>query len=333
MIELSYSDAVFSKAYSILDERRMKAERKAEDMRLEIYDKIPRTEEIEKELQSISINAARAALSGGNAKELILMLKSKSDELRRELKSLITAAGYSEDALEVHYTCPECQDRGTVELNNTKTVFCQCFLDLLKECACHEVSSLSPLNLSKFEDFDLSYYSDEDTPEGVNPRRRMTQIFNYCKAYAKNFRPDTRSILMRGATGLGKTHLSLSIANELLNKGFSVAYVSAPDILFQLERAHFSYDYQQEEELLSTLSDCDLLIIDDLGTEFSTNYTNTQIYNIFNNRILRSKPVIINTNLTIKELESAYTQRFVSRIMGTCDKLDFVGKDIRPRKS
>lgn len=333
MMNLSYSEAVYSKAYRIMDERRSNAERRAEEIKEEIYEKIPRVKEIEKELQSISINAARAALSGGNAKELILMLKAKSDELRGELKKLIVAEGYAEDAMEVRYNCPVCSDKGMVEQNNVKTVFCQCFLDLLKECACDEVNNLSPLNLSKFEDFDLSYYSEEDTAEGVNPRRRMTQILNYCKAYAKNFKADTRSILMRGATGLGKTHLSLSIANELLEKGFSVAYVSAPDILFQLERAHFSYDYQQEEELLSTLTDCDLLIIDDLGTEFSTNYTNTQIYNIFNNRILRSKPVIINTNLTIKELESAYTQRFVSRIMGTCDKLDFVGKDIRPRKA
>ena len=112
-----------------------------------------------------------------------------------------------------------------------------------------------------------------------------------------------------------------------------MAYVSAPDILFQLERAHFSYEYDKEQTLISTLTDCDLLIIDDLGTEFATNYTNSQIYNIFNNRILRSKPVIINTNLTIKELENAYTQRFVSRVMGTCDKLDFVGRDIRPQKA
>ena len=137
---------------------------------------------------------------------------------------------------------------------------------------------------------------------------------------------------MRGATGLGKTHLSLSIANELLGRGYSVVYVSAPDILFQLEKAHFSYGYDSESDLISTLSECDLLIIDDLGTEFSTNFTVSQIYNIFNNRILRSKPVIINTNLTIKELENSYSQRFVSRVMGTCDKLDFVGRDIRPQK-
>ena len=331
MIKVSYSDAVYSKAYNILDTRRNRANIEAEERKREIYAKIPRVEELERELAACSLKAARAVFAGGDAKTLLNILSENSKTLRAEIELLLTEAGFTKDALEPHYSCPVCEDRGTVEVNN-KTITCQCFKDILRECACKEINNLSPLSLSTFDSFDLSYYPDTDTAEGVNPRRRMTQILNYCKAYANNFAPNNKSILMRGATGLGKTHLSLSIANELLGKGFSVAYVSAPDILFQLERAHFSYEYQQEQDILSTLSDCDLLIIDDLGTEFATNYTNSQVYNIFNNRILRSKPVIINTNLTIKELENAYTQRFVSRVMGTCDKLDFVGKDIRPRK-
>lgn len=332
MILVSYSDAVYSKAYSILDARRNRANSDADERKFKIYAEIPRAEAIERELSSCGVKAARAVFAGGDVKAQLKILADKSNELRCELEALLTSAGYDKNALEPAFTCPVCKDRGSVEQGN-KTVTCNCFKELLRECACQEVNSLSPLNLSTFDSFDLSYYPDSDNAEGVNPHRRMAQILNYCKAYAENFKADSRSILMRGATGLGKTHLSLSIANELLQKGFSVAYVSAPDILFQLERAHFSYEYAQEQDLLSTLFECDLLIIDDLGTEFATNYTNTQIYNIFNNRILRSKPVIINTNLTIKELEASYTQRFVSRVMGTCDKLDFVGRDIRPQKA
>ncbi len=328
---MSYSDAVYSKAYNILDSRRSRANLEAEARKTKIYAEIPRVEEIEKELSSCSIKAAKAVFAGSDARSQLEALAKKSTELREELRTLLTESGYSEDELEVKFTCSICEDRGTVEKDN-KTLTCQCFKELLRECACAEINSLSPLNLSTFESFSLSYYPDADTAEGVNPRRRMAQILNYCKSYANDFSGLSRSILMRGATGLGKTHLSLSIANDLLNKGFSVAYVSAPDILFQLERAHFSYEYTKEQDLITTLTECDLLIIDDLGTEFATNYTNSQIYNIFNNRILRSKPVIINTNLTIKELENAYTQRFVSRIMGSCDKLDFVGRDIRPQK-
>lgn len=329
---MSYSDAVYSKAYSILEARRNRALNEAEDRKNEIYSKLPRAEEIERELSALAINAARAAFAGADSKPILKLLSEKSKDLRTELEVLLIGAGFRPQDLEPEFTCPICEDKGSVEVNN-KTLSCQCFKELLKDCACNEVNSLSPLNLSTFESFDLSYYPQANTPEGVNPLRRMTRIFNYCKNYAENFAANSKSILMRGATGLGKTHLSLSIANELLKKGFSVAYVSAPDILFQLERAHFSYEYKEEQDLISTLTECDLLIIDDLGTEFATNYTNSQIYNIFNNRILRSKPVIINTNFTIKELENAYTQRFVSRIMGTCDKLDFVGKDIRPQKA
>lgn len=329
---MSYSDAVYSKAYSILDARRNRAVSDAEERKLKIYAEIPRVEAIERELSSCSVKAARAIFTGGDAKELLKNLADTSKSLRAELEALLLKAGYEKNAMEPHYTCPVCEDKGTVELNN-KTVSCNCFKELLKECACAEVNRLSPLKLSTFESFELSYYPDSEGADGVNPRRRMAQILNYCRAYANNFKADSKSLLMRGATGLGKTHLSLSIANELLAKGFSVAYVSAPDVLFQLERAHFSYEYDKEQDLISTLTECDLLIIDDLGTEFSTNYTNTQIYNIFNNRILRAKPVIINTNLTVKELESAYSQRFVSRVMGTCDKLDFVGRDIRPQKA
>ncbi|MBR3988895.1 MAG: ATP-binding protein [Clostridia bacterium] len=329
---MSYSDAVYSKAYGVLDARRNRAVAEAEERKLKIYSEIPRVEAIERELASCSVKAARAVFAGGDAKEHLTLLSEQSKGLRAELEALLINAGYDKKALEPHFTCPVCEDRGTIELNN-KTVTCNCFKELLKECACQEVNSLSPLNLSTFDTFELSYYPEAETADGVSPRRRMSQILNYCKAYANNFKADSKSLLMRGATGLGKTHLSLSIANELLNKGFSVAYVSAPDILFQLERAHFSYEYDKEQDLISTLTECDLLIIDDLGTEFATNYTNSQIYNIFNNRILRTKPVIINTNLTIKELENAYTQRFVSRVMGTCDKLDFVGRDIRPQKA
>lgn len=328
---MSYSDAVYSKAYSILEARRSQAQSNAQSRKQKIFAEIPRVEAIERELSSCGVKAAKAVFAGNDVKHELELLAERASELKAEAEALLLKAGYEKNALETKYTCSLCQDTGTVEKDN-KTLTCDCFKELLKECACAEINSLSPLKLSTFESFELSYYSDTDVSDGVNPRRRMGQIYNYCVSYAENFTPQSRSILMRGATGLGKTHLSLSIANELLNKGYSVAYASAPDILFKLEQAHFSYDYSKEQELTAALCDCDLLIIDDLGTEFSTAYTNSQIYNIFNNRVLRSKPVIINTNLTVKELENAYTQRFVSRVMGTCDKLDFIGRDIRPQK-
>ena len=134
---------------------------------------------------------------------------------------------------------------------------------------------------------------------------------------------------MRGATGLGKTHLSLAIANEVIQNGFGVIYVSAPMLLSTLEKSHFKYDYDTEEETINSLVTCDLLIIDDLGTEFQSSYSTSTIYNIFNSRLLNRKPTIMNTNLTLKDLEKSYSPRFVSRVMGNCAKIDFLGRDIR----
>ena len=137
---------------------------------------------------------------------------------------------------------------------------------------------------------------------------------------------------MRGETGLGKTHLSLAIANEVINKGYSVVYVSAPDILSKLEREHFSYNYASEEQLMQSLLECDLLILDDLGTEFSSQFTSTAIYNLFNTRVNAAKPMIISTNLSMEEISKVYTARITSRLFENFHCLRFAGKDIRTQK-
>jgi DNA replication protein DnaC len=156
----------------------------------------------------------------------------------------------------------------------------------------------------------------------------MKKNLTICKEYANNFNKHSESLFMKGSTGLGKTHLSLSIANEVIKKGYGVIYVSAPSLVSQLEKEHFTYN-KNDSKTDEMLIDCDLLIIDDLGTEFATQFSNSAIYNIFNSRLLADKPVIINTNLTLQELERQYSQRFVSRITGQATRLDFFGKDIR----
>lgn len=328
---MTYSREIYSNAFNIIDERRAKATAKASKNTEEIYSRLPIVEDINRRLTSCSIAAARAVFSGKDAKDELEKLAQISLSLQKNQSEVLAENGYPEDYMEPKFFCPECKDTGYVEKDG-KTVYCNCFLELLKKCACEEINRLSPLSLSTFDTFELDYYPNESTAEGVSPYLRMTKILNYCKLFAKDFDGTGRSILMRGATGLGKTHLSLAIANEVIEKGYYAVYVSAPSVLAKLENAHFNYDNAEEERLMQTLSDCDLLIIDDLGTEFATQYTKAAIYNIFNNRLLKNKPVIINTNMTIRELEATYSQRFVSRIMGECDKLDFVGKDIRAMK-
>lgn len=325
---MGYSKATYSLARDRLYSRRQKAESIAEFKRRDVYNKVPRIKEIDEEVAKCGILAAKAVVQGGNVKEALESLKFKSLALQGERRTLLATNGFPDDYMDTEYYCTKCNDTGEYEHNN-KTLVCDCYKKMLTEIAYEELNSISPLQLSTFESFDLNLYSMDVEDQGQSPYNRMSKIFEYCRKYAAAFTDNSPSLLLRGATGLGKTHLSLAIANEVIKKGYGVVYMSAPVLLSKLEKEHFSGRYTDENHTQSLLQECDLLIIDDLGTEFATQFTKSAIYNIFNTRILQGKPIIFNTNLTIKELEIAYTQRFVSRVMGNCTKLDLIGKDIR----
>ncbi len=325
---MAYSDYVYKIAKQKLDDRRLSAIQMSEYRKNEVYNLIPRLSQIDTELASLGVATAKAVLHGGDTVALLSSLKEKSCELQREYAQLLTSNGYSEDYLEPQFACKKCNDTGYFEENN-KTLTCECYKKLLSATACEQLNKISPLSLSTFDSFNLSYYSESPDKNGNVPYTRMSKIYDFCLKYAKSFSVNSKGILMKGGTGLGKTHLSLAIANEVINKGYSVVYVSAPDILSKLEKEHFSYDYDKEQLLMQSLIDCDLLILDDLGTEFSTPFANAAVYNIFNTRVNMGKPIIINTNLTPSEIETNYSQRFMSRIMSSCSVLDFIGRDIR----
>lgn len=325
---MAYSKHIYDKATDILTERRTSALNMADFRKDEVYSVIPRLSEIDTELADIGISTAKAVLGGKDVNTLLSSLKEKSVALQEEYKSLLVSNGFSVDYLEPQFSCDKCSDTGYIELDN-KTIICDCFKKLLSDCACEELNAISPLSLSTFDSFKLALYSDKPDERGNIPYVRMQKIYDFCLKYATEFTPTAKGILMKGETGLGKTHLSLAIANEVIKKGYSVVYVSAPDILSKLEKEHFSYSYSQEQEIMQSLINCDLLILDDLGTEFATNFTNSAVYNIFNTRVNMGKPIIINTNLSGKELSDNYTSRFSSRVMSACSMLNFIGTDIR----
>lgn len=327
---MPYSNEILTQAKDRLSQRRQRALADAEALRRQAYLKLPRLAEIDRELGAIGASAARSVIKSGSAVESIEQLAERSLALQEEYNGILRSMGLESDALEPKFTCKKCSDTGYIEQNN-RTVICECLEKLMSDIACEKLNADSPLSLCTFDSFDLSYYSDTPDSSGNSPLSRMTKIYHYCRRYADGFSASSRGLLMRGATGLGKTHLSLAIANEVMRKGYSVVYVSAPDILSRLERDHFSYRYDEEDSTFRSLTKCDLLIIDDLGTEFSSQYTVATVYNLFNTRILTGKPIIMNTNLTLNELLEHYSQRFMSRLLGACDKLDFIGEDIRPR--
>lgn len=321
---LGYSKDIFYEAEKKIQLCKKKAIDEHEMKMKILYTRFPRAREIDLELSKTAVKVAKAVLSGSDVKKEFNFLKKQNELLRNELHEIIKKAGFPEDYEKINYSCKKCSDEGYIDGK-----MCTCMKEALRDEAYDRMNKLSPLSLSTFEDFSLEYYTDEPLREGLpSPRQHMRNIYNSCVRYAENFSLKSQSLLMQGATGLGKTHLSLAIANVVLNKRFGVIYGSTPNILSKLERERFRYTraYEDSEKYLL---DCDLLILDDLGTEYSTAYSSSTIYNIINSRIMTAKPTIISTNLSVRELEKIYSERLVSRIMGNHLRLRFLGSDIR----
>lgn len=320
---MSVKTKILVQAEAELETLRKTQQEKCELRKKKFYNKFNRAQEIESELARTAIDSARAILSGANAKEKLTELKNTNLALQKELNELLVAANLPLDYLDVQYNCNHCKDSGYID-----GLMCVCLKSLIKKITYENLNKLSPLALSTFETFDTKFYPDKNTNEGVNIRLHMEKILYFCKNYAEPFNKNSENLFMHGATGLGKTHLSLAIANTLINSGYNVIYASTPNIISKLEKEHFNYNFS-EDETEKHLIDCDLFILDDLGTEFQTSFSNATIYNIINSRIMYQKPTIISTNLSMKEIQSAYSKRLVSRIIGNYKQLFFLGNDIR----
>ena len=306
---MGYDKRVYAAVHEELARRRYQASTQAQAHLDEVYQKIPEIQQIDRTLSLTGLSVARAVIG-----------RADSQERRAHL---LKQAGFPEDYTQEHYSCAKCKDTGVLG-----TRHCECYQSLLREKACHLLNQTSPLQLSSFDTFHTEYYPNLTDKNGISPRQTMTAIFQYCLSYAQNFSPRSKSILMMGATGLGKTHLSLAIAQAVIDKGYGVIYASAQNLLSALEKERFARTLTEMDNLQALL-DCDLLILDDLGAEFPTQFVSSSIYNIVNSRMGAGKPMIINTNLTANELRERYTDRIVSRIVGTYEILTFTGSDIR----
>lgn len=323
---MAYNREVYERSWQIMENRRLCAEQELEKRRSVLFADCPRAQEIERELTSYSVRAAKAVLRGADLHNELTQMKNRNIALQNELKTILEKRNLPENYLEPWYECELCSDKGEIDGK-----MCECMKTLIKKTAYEQLNSISPLSLCTFESFRLDYYPDaaSEKGEGRTPREFMSSVLNFCKKYAENFSNNSRSLIFQGGTGLGKTHLSLAIAQRVIENGSGVIYVSAPDIVMQLEKEHFSGKYGETGDSEQLLTECDLLILDDLGTEFQTKYTVATIYNIINKRLLISHPTIISTNLPLSEMHQLYGDRMVSRIIGMLDRVEFVGNDIR----
>ncbi len=319
---MGYSKELFQQATKIIQERKKNAEKEAQ-RRFEKLSAIqPRFKEIKEELAKTGIGVVKAVLSNQtNLDEYIEKLRDTNKKLQDERTLLLKKMGLEPDYFSVKFFCSKCEDEGYNE-----GAMCECLKKELRLLSFNFLNANSNLSLSDFSTFNLDYYSSQIDTNGISPREKMSNVFKFCKNYADNFSEESGNVLLFGKTGLGKTHLSLAIAKNVINKGYGVIYMSAPNLMDSIEREKFS---GEEPNTLRTVLECDLLVLDDLGAEFSTQFVISAVYNIINSRINSKKATIISTNLDFKELEAKYSERLVSRLLGEYTSLRFLGNDIR----
>lgn len=262
-----------------------------------------------------------------NVKDKIESVKKHNLSCRRMLRDALVKNGFTEDYLDVHYTCSKCRDTGYVEGNR-----CDCLNSLLDKYTVDKLNLQCKIKLRDFSEFEISYYPESyKTKNGsdIDVRAMMKKHLSFCVEYSNTFCSDSPSVFMLGSTGLGKTFLSSCIAKQVLLNGFSVAFDSIQNYLRDIEKEHFG---RADGDTLETLLNADLLILDDLGSEFSSSFNSSVIYNIINSRTNQGKPTIVSSNLSFDELTKRYDDRIISRLTGMLKPLRFIGNDIRQIK-
>ena len=324
---MGYSSEVMQRARARL--AAAKADRESENQQhlAEAYERLPRLREIDRQLRMTMAMAAQAVFSqGGDVQSAMEEVKQKNLALqqeRQQLMHLYFEEGYLDDSP----ICDRCGGSGYVG-----AAMCECLAEL---CRQEQKKELTFLNVGResFDQFRLDYYADAVDPKlGVNIRSVMERTYQTCRKYAYGFTEKSGNLLFSGDTGLGKTFLSACIARTVADRGYSVVYESAGHLFAKLERAKFSGDEDAREEV-KKYNACDLLIIDDLGTEMPGQFVTSALYNLVNDRLLGGKPMIISTNLNTEDLGKRYSPQIASRLRGSFTRVAFLGEDIRVKKN
>ena len=322
---MGYNKKAYIQTKEIFKAREDKARNDAFMRKCEVEAAIPEIREINNRLASTGAEIAIELAKGSqNIEERINALKDKNLALQAKKAELLTANGYPADYTKPKFNCEKCQDSGFVGIE-----MCDCFHREVVENTIRNSGIGALVDTQTLENFDLKYYA-HDAKALAAMKGNLDQITQYID----KFKPGSSSLMFMGATGLGKTHLSTVIAKGVIEKGYDVVYDTTQNILgdFEYERFGRGYNTDADEKTTDKYFDCDLLIMDDLGTELTNNFTVSCLYNLINSRINAGKPIIINTNLTGKELRERYDNRITSRLMGEFAIMLFMGKDIRQQK-
>lgn len=320
---MAYSNKIYNGAKRILEKRHDSAVMEADIRSSQIREEIPEIAKIQAGLQQVGIEISQLFFYKQNTDEKVAELRERSFALVEERSKLLRKNGYDENALKPQFVCEMCEDKGFINGR-----MCACHKQLLKDLMRKEVSRFAPLDKCTFDNFSLDYYSEQPMENAIIPRQRAEKIFDTCRKYAQNFSLNSKNLIFFGGAGLGKTHLSLAIANVVINKGFNVCYGTSQNICDDLQSEQFgrtdNISYTKNQVL-----GCDLLVLDDLGTEIDNQYSIATVYNIVNSRLLAGRPTIISTNYSFSKLEEKYDKRITSRLTGEYVPFYFIGNDIR----
>lgn len=328
---MAYDGRIMRRALQRFEQDRQERETRFQERREAVLQRQPRLRQIDGELRSTMSRILSDALRHGtDPRPAVERLRQENLGLQREKRALLAELGLPEDALEETPACPLCGDTG---YRNGQV--CRCLRKYYAQEQQKELSRMLDLGNQSFDTFSLDWYSDRVEPgQRRSAREHMEErVYNSCAEYAHSFGRKPANLLLFGAPGLGKTHLSAAIAREVSEQGRSVVYDTAAHVFERFEQQKFG---REDGETVSSdverVLTCDLLILDDLGTEMTTAFVQSALYQIVNTRLMEKKSTIISTNLSPEKLAQRYSPQIASRIEGEYQLLPFVGEDIRKLK-
>ena len=323
---MAYAQEVVRRARERLAQAKSEREQENREHLLQAYETAPRLKEIDRQLRLTMAKAAQAVFAGGDAETLMAQARQENQALQHERQWILDTT-FEEGFLDETPICDKCGGSGYVG-----STMCECLRELCRQEQKKELTVLAA-GRESFDQFRLDYYSEQVDPRlGYSPRAIMEKTFQICRRYAFTFSEKSGNLLFSGNTGLGKTFLSACIARVVADGGNSVVYESAGKLFSVLEKSRFEGD-EESRSAARKYNDCDLLIVDDLGTELPGQFVTAALYTLVNDRLLEGKPTIISTNLNTDDLSRRYSPQIASRLRGSYKRVAFVGEDIRLMKN
>jgi len=311
------------------NKKRLRAAHNADIKKEKLYERIPELKEADDNIKLLSIRLSKLFLSGSdNLNEEVLKLKEEIDQIKKSKADIYSENNIAENYLDIEYECKKCNDTG--------------YYDDGKKCSCLNKQIISSLysmsnmeymlGRENFDTFDINVFGNEPYKnEKLTPRQNMYYILEISEDFCSNFHDSNMNLLLYGSTGLGKTFMCNCIASALISREISVLYQTSFSLFEIVENHKFNKQNESEENLINynMIFECELLIIDDLGTEVSNSFTNAELFNIINERLINNKRIIISTNLSLEQLRDTYSDRITSRIFNNFVPLKFYGDDLR----